>query len=73
MEKGIGCTGSDGKQKGESCPKRFECKKFKNFLDAAGRGEFKNMNMDKYYKENYLFNSSRTDKTNCTFFEAKEV
>lgn len=66
------CTGA-GKQKGDSCRKRFECQKFKNFMQQAENGKFKNVDMDKVYKKHYLFKPKPADKETCLNFEARAL
>jgi hypothetical protein len=66
------CCTAARKQKGDVCRKRFECQKFKNFLNKAATAALKNVDMDMYYKLNYQFVPG-TPKTDCANFEAKAL
>jgi hypothetical protein len=67
----IYCVGS--KQKGESCRKRFECQRFKDFLTAAGEGKFKGLDMDAFNKKNYHFKVPTKSSIDCLNFKARNL
>lgn len=67
------CCTASGKQKGDNCRKRFECQKFKNFFTMVEAGTFKGKDMDKVYRDNFIYEPvSKSDKE-CKNFLARNL